>query len=104
MKLDPRYVAPEDTVALAVMEGREVPSIKTRLGMYAREWLREEIIEFGLDPDVISTEAYLKARAGFLAGRYGLAEFRRRAKRYQREFDERDELIGELFFSFPNKR
>jgi len=57
-------------------------------------YLAEEMSSWGLDPNEILEEAYLKARALFLAGRIDDQEMLRLVQKYQQQYLEKDLAIG----------
>jgi len=59
-------------------------------------YLGEEICDWGLDPNAVSEEAFLKARNLFISGRIESEEVVPLALRYQAEYDRRDLALHEF--------
>ena len=79
------------------LDPQQDPRIKQWPHLQPETLMYEEMLTLGLHPDQISEEAYLKARRQYVAGKIAsLDAMVKRAKRYQREFNRRDRIIGEL--------
>jgi hypothetical protein len=58
-------------------------------------FLGEKMVDWGLDPNEVSEEAFLKARDRFLRGRIELEDVIPLVRRFQAQYDQRDIAIAE---------
>lgn len=59
-------------------------------------YLAEEMLDWGINPEEVSEEAYLKARDQFLAGTITMAQMFEKMRRYQAEYDRLDQAASEF--------